>query len=69
MKLIFDINGGDNREEIIKGALDASNEFNTDIILVGEKNYAEEILSRLDYNENKIQIIDAPLSEFMIHWV
>ncbi|MET3616398.1 glycerol-3-phosphate acyltransferase PlsX [Peptoniphilus olsenii] len=60
MKLIFDINGGDNREEIIKGALDASNEFNTDIILVGEKNYAEEILSRLDYNENKIQIIDAP---------
>ena len=35
MKLIFDINGGDNKEETIKGALDASNAFDKEIILVG----------------------------------
>ena len=28
MKVIFDANGGDNPKEIIKGAVDASNEFN-----------------------------------------
>lgn len=59
MKLIFDINGGDNKEEIIKGAIDASNEFDKDIILVGRENFIKENLSDLEYNENKIEIVDA----------
>ena len=59
MKLIFDINGGDNREEIIKGAIDASNEFDTEIILVGKEDFIKENLSDLDYNDEKIEIINA----------
>lgn len=59
MKLIFDINGGDNKEEIIKGAIDASNEFDTEIILVGKEDFIKENLSDLDYNEEKIEIINA----------
>ena len=59
MKLIFDINGGDNKEEIIKGAIDASNEFDKDIILVGREDFIKENLSDLEFNENKIEILDA----------
>ena len=59
MKLIFDINGGDNREEIIKGAIDASNEFDTEIILVGKEDFIKENLQELDYNKDKVEIVDA----------
>lgn len=59
MKLIFDINGGDNKSEIIKGAMEASNEFNTDIILVGREDFINENLKELDYNKDKVEIIDA----------
>lgn len=59
MKLIFDINGGDNKSEIIKGAIDVSNEFNTDIILVGREDFIRENLQELDYNIDKVEIIDA----------
>lgn len=59
MKLIFDINGGDNKSEIIKGAIDASKEFDTDIILVGREDFIRENLQELDYNEDKVEIIDA----------
>lgn len=59
MKLIFDINGGDNKEEIIKGAIDASNEFDKDIILVGRENFIKENLKNLEYNSDKVEILDA----------
>lgn len=59
MKLIFDINGGDNKSEIIKGAIEASNEFNTDIILVGREDFINENLKELDYNKDKVEIVDA----------
>lgn len=59
MKLIFDINGGDNKSEIIKGAIDASKEFDTDIILVGREDFIRENLQELDYNIDKVEIIDA----------
>lgn len=59
MKLIFDINGGDNKSEIIKGAIEASNEFDTDIILVGREDFIKENLQKLDYNKDKIEIVDA----------
>ena len=59
MKLIFDINGGDNKAEIIKGAIDASNEFNKEIILVGRENFIKENLQGLDYDKDKVEIVDA----------
>lgn len=59
MKLIFDINGGDNKSEIIKGAIEASNEFDTDIILVGREDFIRENLEGLDYNKDKVEIVDA----------
>ena len=59
MKLIFDINGGDNKSEIIKGAIEASNEFDTDIILVGREDFIKENLQELNYNKDKVEIVDA----------
>lgn len=59
MKLIFDINGGDNKSEIITGAIEASNEFDTDIILVGREDFIKENLQELDYNKDKVEIVDA----------
>lgn len=59
MKLIFDINGGDNKSEIIKGAIEASNELDTDIILVGREDFIKENLQELDYNKDKVEIVDA----------
>lgn len=59
MRLIFDVNGGDNKYEIIKGAIEVANEFDTDIILVGRKDFIEENLQKLDYNKDKIEIVYA----------
>ena len=59
MKLIFDINGGDNKSEIIKGAIEASNEFDTDIILVGREDFIRKNLEGLDYSKDKVEIVDA----------
>lgn len=59
MKLIFDINGGDNKSEIIRGAIEASNEFNVEVILVGREDFISENLGELNYDRNKIEIVDA----------
>ena len=59
MKLIFDINGGDNKAEIIKGAIDASKEFDKEVILVGREDFIKENLQELDYDKEKIEIINA----------
>ena len=59
MKLIFDINGGDNKAEIIKGAIDASKEFDKEVILVGREDFIKENLEELDYDKEKIEIINA----------
>lgn len=59
MKLIFDINGGDNKAEIIKGAIEASKEFDKEVILVGREDFIKENLKELDYDKEKIEIINA----------
>ena len=59
MKLIFDINGGDNKAEIIKGAIDSSKEFDKEIILVGREDFIKEKIEELDYDKEKIEIINA----------
>ena len=59
MKLIFDINGGDNKADIIKGAIDASKEFDKEVILVGREDFIKENLEELDYDKERIEIINA----------
>ncbi|MBU5668996.1 phosphate acyltransferase PlsX [Peptoniphilus sp. MSJ-1] len=59
MKLIFDINGGDNKSEIIFGAIDASKEYNVEVVLVGRENLINEILKDIEYDKEKISILNA----------
>lgn len=58
MKIIIDAMGGDNApEEIIKGAIAALNEYNIDIILVGDENKIKGLLSSSEDNIERIEII------------
>jgi len=59
MKLIFDINGGDNKSEIILGAIDALNEYKNEIVLVGKEDFIRESLKDIEYDREKVTIIDA----------
>lgn len=59
MRLIFDTLGGDNAPfEIVKGAVEAANEFNIDITLVGNELEIEKILNELNY-KGDFKIINA----------
>lgn len=60
MRVILDGMGGDNAPaEIVKGAVEAVNECDIEIIIVGkeEKIYTE--LAKLDYDEERISVINA----------
>lgn len=58
MKIIIDAMGGDNApEEIVKGALAAFNEFNVDIILVGDESKIKTVLANGKAELDKFQII------------
>lgn len=60
MKIIVDTMGGDRGPiEIIKGALDAIDEYGVDVILVGDKTLLESELMKISYPKNKIDIINA----------
>ncbi len=60
MKIIIDAMGGDNApEEIVKGAVAALNEFNVDIILVGDEGKINTVLTSEGVDKDKIQIIHA----------
>lgn len=59
MKIIFDANGGDEPKHIIKGAVEASKEFNIDAILVGNKSFICDTLKELSYDKDKLTIINA----------
>ena len=51
MRLIFDTFGGDNAPfEIIKGAVEAAREYNTEIALVGNEEEINKYLKELDYS-------------------
>ena len=62
MKILVDAMGGDNApESIVKGAIDALAENkNFTLGLVGDKAQIEGVLSGLKYDENRVEIIDAP---------
>lgn len=49
---------GDNAPfEIVKGALESAEEFDADIVLVGNKNIIESVAKELGYKTDKIEII------------
>lgn len=58
MKIILDAMGGDNAPvEIVKGAVEASKEFNVDVILVGDSEQIENVLKSEDADRSKIEIV------------
>lgn len=60
MKVIVDSMGGDKGPaEIVKGAVDAANELGVSIILVGGEKLIEKELSKYEYPNNSIEIINA----------
>ncbi len=60
VKIAVDAMGGDNAPaEIVKGAVEAVNEFKSNIVLVGIKDKIEEELKKYTYDTNKITIAHA----------
>lgn len=58
MRIIIDAMSGDNAPyEIVKGALEAAEEFDCDITLVGNKSVICDVADDLGYSTNKVDII------------
>ncbi|MDP4119687.1 MAG: phosphate acyltransferase PlsX [Bacillota bacterium] len=61
MKIIVDAFGGDNAPlEIIKGAVEAKNEFGFELILVGKKSTIEKVAAENGISLKDVVISDAP---------
>ncbi|WP_409227448.1 phosphate acyltransferase PlsX [Gudongella sp. SC589] len=61
MRIIVDGMGGDNAPEaIVKGAVEAVNEYGIDILIAGGEDVIKEELEKHSYPAEKIQILDAP---------
>ena len=61
MKIIVDAFGGDNAPlEIIKGSIDAKNEYNADIILVGKEDTIKKVAAENNIDLSGVEIADAP---------
>lgn len=61
MKIIVDAFGGDNAPlEIIKGSVDAKNEYNADIILVGKEDTIKKVAAENNIDLSGVEIADAP---------
>ncbi|MEG0075145.1 MAG: phosphate acyltransferase PlsX [Eubacterium sp.] len=60
MNIFVDAMGGDNAPaEIVKGAIDAVNEYGINLTLVGQEAMIKEELTKNDYPESKIKILHA----------
>lgn len=60
MKIIVDAMGGDNAPgEIIKGSIDAIKEYNINILFVGKETLIKKELEKYDYDDNKVEILNA----------
>jgi glycerol-3-phosphate acyltransferase PlsX len=60
MKIIVDAMGGDNAPEVIvKGAIEAVNEYDVQVILVGEKWRIDSLLAKIGYPEQRISVCAA----------
>ena len=62
MKIVIDVFGGDySPEELVKGAVTAVNLIDdVEIILTGDKEQIEKVLSDLGYSGDRIEIVHAP---------
>lgn len=59
MRIIIDAMSGDNAPfEIVKGALEASKEFDCDIVLSGNRRVICDIAAELGYSADSVEIID-----------
>jgi glycerol-3-phosphate acyltransferase PlsX len=60
MKIIVDAMGGDNAPaEIVRGCIDAVNEYNINALIVGNEELIKQELSKYKYPEGSIEILDA----------
>ncbi len=60
MKIIVDAMGGDKAPgEIIKGTIDAIKEYNINVLFVGKEDLIKKELINLEYDENKVEILNA----------
>lgn len=60
MKIYLDVMGGDHAPgEIIKGAIEAINEFNVPIILVGKEEVIKEELIKNQFDDPRVSILNA----------
>lgn len=60
MKIIVDAMGGDKGPvEMIKGTIDAVNEYGVNVILVGKEDIIENELKKYDYSKDKVEILGA----------
>lgn len=60
MRIIVDAMGGDKGPEVtVKGCVDALNEVDVEIVLVGKEEMIKEQLAKLEYNGNNISIVNA----------
>lgn len=60
MKIIVDLMGSDKGlEELLKGALEAKEEYGIDLILVGNEKNILDYFTKTNYNRNGIEIINA----------
>lgn len=60
MKIIVDGMGGDNAPyAIVKGTIDAVNEYGIDVLIVGQESLIRDELSKYSYPAEKVEILDA----------
>lgn len=60
MKIIVDGMGGDNAPvEIVKGTIDAVNEFNIDAIIVGKEDIIYRELKKYNYPKDRVEVLNA----------
>ena len=60
MRIIVDGMGGDNAPtEIVKGSIDALNEYGIDLLIVGDENKIREELAKYSYSEDRVEVLHA----------
>ncbi|MFA6350148.1 MAG: phosphate acyltransferase PlsX [Candidatus Omnitrophota bacterium] len=61
MKIVVDAMGGDHAPEVvIRGVVSAVNEFDVEVILVGEEPKIKDLLKRERFDPSKISVVHAP---------
>lgn len=60
MRIIVDGMGGDNAPfDIVKGCIDAVNEYGISVLIVGKEHLIKEELSKYNFPKEKVEILDA----------